>query len=771
MNKLEASELTTIGKKIKRVDAIQKVKGESKFVSDYEFKGMLYGALVLSKYARARVKNINTDKAKELKGVKAVLTYEDIPGENQLGEVIEDMPCLIPVESEVKYHGDVIALIAAESQKIANAAVKMVEIEYEELTPVLSVEESLKNDVKVHESGNILTSKKIRKGNIENGFSNSDVIIEDDFFADYQEHAYLETQGIFAVPESNGMTIYGSMQCPYYVQNAVPKILGIPMNAVRVIQSDTGGAFGGKEDVPSYVAAQCALLAYHTKSPVLLSYSREVDIQFTSKRHPIKSHYKLGFKKDGKLMAIEVMAHMDVGAYATLSPIVMYRSLVHAAGAYDVPNVKIDIDGVYTNKVPCGAFRGFGSPQVLFAIESIMDEAAKRLEIDPVDLRLKNALKVGGHTSTDHLLTESVGAVKTIINAVKISNYDILKKSVFDFNSKNKFKKRGIGVSHIIYGLALGAAGQALDAAGALVQVQRDGSVNIHVGNTEMGQGMKTVLAMIASETLGQKLEDITVENTDTSYVQDSGPTVASRATVFSGNAVKEACENIKGKMTEVFSKIKKVDIEDVTIKNGIVEINNGEAIAFGELANICYSSNVALISNGWFKSPKLNWDPKTGLGEAYITYSYATQIVVVEIDLLTGKVFVTDAFTSHDVGKAINPIGITGQIEGGFVQGMGYAVYEEIKMRDGRILTDNFNTYTIPTITDIPHKIEIDLVEDEFSKGPFGAKGIGEPSLMPTPAAIANGISNAIGKRVKKIPATQEYILDLIEKEEEENL
>ncbi len=763
--KVETSEMTTIGKKVKRVDAIQKVKGESKFVSDYEFKGMLYGALVLSKRARARVKSINTDEAKKIKGVKAVLTYEDIPGENQLGEVVEDMPCLVPVGGEVRYFGDVVALVAAESQQIANMAANAVVVEYEDLPAVLSIEESLKNEIKVHESGNILTSKKIRKGNVEDGFNQADMIIEDDFFADYQEHAYLETQGIFAVPEPNGMVIYGSMQCPYYVQNAVPKVLGIPMNSVRIIQSDTGGAFGGKEDVPSYVAAQCALLAYHTKKPVLLSYSREVDIQFTSKRHPIKSHYKVGFKKDGKLVAMEIKAHMDVGAYATLSPIVMYRSLVHAAGAYDVENVKVDIDGVYTNKVPCGAFRGFGSPQVLFAVESIMDEAAKRLGIDPIDLRLKNALKVGSRTSTDHLLTESVGALETITHAVKISDYENLKRSVSEFNSKNRFKKRGIGVSHIIYGVALGAAGQPLDAAGALVQVHRDGSVSVHVGNTEMGQGMKTVLAMIAAETLGQKLEKIHVENTDTSYVQDSGPTVASRATLFSGNAVKEACENVKSRIISVFSKIKNVDEEEVTIKDGMI-FTNDEKMSFEEIVGICYNSNVELLSNGWFKSPKLTWDPKTGLGEAYLTYSYATQIVVVEVDLLTGQTSVVNAFTSHDVGRSLNPVGLTGQVEGGFVQGMGYAIYEQIKMKDGKILTDNFSTYIIPTINDIPQSIKIDFVEDEFSQGPFGAKGIGEPSLMPTPAAVANGISNAIGKRVKRIPATQEYVLNLIEEE-----
>jgi CO/xanthine dehydrogenase Mo-binding subunit len=397
---------------------------------------MLYGIPVLSNYARARIKSIDTSRAKALKGVKAVLTYEDVPGENQLGEVVEDMPCLVPVGDEVRYHGDVVAIIAAESYSVAKKAAGLVGVEYEVLPPVLSIEEALKDEIKVHDSGNILTSKKIRKGDVNSGFDRSDLILEDDFFADYQEHAYLETQGILAVPDGNGMTIYGSMQCPYYVQNAVPRVLGLSMNVVKIIQSDTGGAFGGKEDVPSYVAAQCALLAHHTKRPVLLSYSREVDIQSTSKRHPIKSHYKMGLTKEGKIVAVEINAHMDMGAYATLSPIVMYRSLVHAAGAYDIPNVKVDIDGVYTNKVPCGAFRGFGSPQVLFAIESMMDEAANEVGIDPVELRLRNALKVGGRTSTDHLLKESVGAVETIDHAVELSNYEKLKKRCFEFQRR-----------------------------------------------------------------------------------------------------------------------------------------------------------------------------------------------------------------------------------------------------------------------------------------------------------------------------------------------
>ncbi len=757
---------SVIGKEISRVDSIQKVKGEAKFVADFDMKDMLYGALVLSQRARGRIKKIDTSRSLSLKGVKAVLTYEDIPGENQIGEVVSDMPCLVPVGEEVRYYGDVVALVAANSREIAEEAVKLVKVEYEELEPILTIEEALKDEIKVHPSGNILTSKKIRKGSVEKGFFESDLVVEDDFYAHYQEQAYLEPQGILSLYDNNyGITIYGSMQCPYYVQEMVPKVLGIPMHAVRVIQAETGGAFGGKEDVPSYVASQCALLTYHTKKPVLLVYPREIDIQTTSKRHPIKAHYKLGLTEDGKMKAVEVTAHMDMGAYATLSPIVMYRSLVHAAGAYDIPNVKVDVDGVYTNKVPCGAFRGFGSPQVLFAMESIVDEAAKQLGIDPVDIRLKNALRVGSRTSTDHLLTESVGAVETIEHVVKISNYDELKKKVAKFNLKNKFKKRGIGVSHIIYGVSLGAAGQHLDAAGSLVQVHRDGSVNIHIGNTEMGQGAKTVIAMIASEVLGQSIEKIRVDNPDTSYVQDSGPTVASRATVFSGNAVKEACEKIKARMTEHFSKSRNVIANEIVFKNGTVKtIDDEHQISFDSLANECYNSNTKMVERGWFVSPKLHWDPETGLGEAYITYAYASQVVVVEVDMLTGKSKVVEAYTSHDVGKMLNPVGLVGQVQGGFIQGMGYGLFEDMKTVNGKITTDNFNTYIIPTISDIPQKLEIDFVENAYSQGPFGAKGIGEPSLMPVPASIANAISNAIGRRVKRIPATAEYILNIIE-------
>ncbi len=753
-----------IGKEVPRVDAIQKVKGEAKFVADFDVKGMLYGVLVLSKHARAVVKKVDTSAAKALKGVKAVLTYKDIPGENQLGEVVNDMPCLVPEGEEVRYHGDVIALVAAESLDVAKKAAELVKVEYEPLEPVLTIEEALEGKVKVHEKGNVLTSKKIRKGSTQKGFAQADFVIEDDFYAHYQEQAYLEPQGILTLYDNNyGLTVYGSMQCPYYVQEMVPRVLGMPMNSVRVVQAETGGAFGGKEDVPSYVAAQCALLTYHTKRPVLLVYSREVDIQTTSKRHPIKSHYKIGVTKDGKITAIEVTAHMDMGAYATLSPIVMYRSLVHAAGAYDVENVKVDIDGVYTNKVPCGAFRGFGSPQVLFAVESMIDEAAKRLKMDPIEFRIKNALRVGGRTATDQLLTESVGAVETLENLKKISNYEVLKEKVREFNQHNEFRKRGIGISHIFYGMALGAAGQHLDAAGSLIQVHRDGSINVHIGNTEMGQGAKTVIAMIAAEALGQKMEKVRVDNPDTSYVQDSGPTVASRATVFSGNAVKEAAEKIRERMRMLFSETRKVPLEEVVIENGVVS-GGGKKVSFDEFANECYNANLKMVEKGWFISPKLSWDPETGLGEAYITYAYASQLVVVEVDKLTGKAKVIEAYTSHDVGKKLNPNGLVGQVQGGFVQGMGYGLFEEIRTVNGKIMTDNFNTYIIPTVMDIPEKLEIDFVEDEYSHGPFGAKGIGEPSLMPTPAAVANGISDAISKRIKRIPATAEYVMSVME-------
>lgn len=748
-----------VGKFAKRIEGKEKAYGKAKYTPDLHLDRMLYAGVVYANISHGILKSIDISNAKKVPGIVKIATYKDVPGTNKFGVITKDMWFLIPVGEKIRFEHDAIAIIAGETKEAVEEAIEKVEFEVEKLKPVLTIEEAMKDEIKVNNpETNIAFHKKIRRGEISKAFENADLIIERDFRTDYQEQAYLETQGAVAYYDGEIMKIYGSMQCPFYVQEDVSEILDIPFNKVDVIQMETGGGFGGKEDVPSYIASKAALLSYLTKRPVKLIYDREHDIKETSKRHPSKSHYKVAFKKDGTLLGVKVETYLDMGAYSTLSPIVMYRTLTHAAGAYKVPDVYVDVYGVYTNKVPCGAFRGFGSPQVLFAIESVMDEAAEKLGIDPWDIRYKNALEVGAETATGHRLEFSVGAKKTLENIKKLSNYEKLKKEIEEFNKTNKIKKRGLGWSHIIYGVSLGAGGQHLDASNSEVHVFPDGTINVMFGGTEIGQGAKTAVSMIVSEILGQKLEKINVLQTDTFIVQDSGPTVASRTTVFSGNAAKDAAEKIKKNIIEFLCEKFNVEEKDIEIELGKYKIRDKE-FAFEEIAKICNDANVKLNESGWFKSPKLHFDMENGIGEAYVTYTYSTQLSLVEVDILTGKVDVKKMWISHDIGKAINYDGIIGQIQGGAVQGMGHAIMEEIKQKDGKIITDNFNNYVIPTIRDIPEIIS-DIVEDKFPYGPFGAKGIGEPSLMTAPPSIANAVSNAIKKRIVKIPISMEDII-----------
>jgi CO/xanthine dehydrogenase Mo-binding subunit len=748
-----------IGKKTKRIEAKEKAYGESKYTPDLYFDRMLYAGVVYSNIAHGILKSIDISEAEKIPGIVKVATYKDVPGTNKFGVVTKDMWFLIPVGEKIRFEHDAIAVIAGETKEAVEEAISKVNFEVEELPAVLTIDEAIKDEIKVNnEDTNIAFHKKIRRGKVDEAFENADLVIEREFKTDYQEQAYLETQGAVAYYDGEIIKIYGSMQCPFYVQEDVSEILKIPFNKVDVIQMETGGGFGGKEDVPSYIASKAALLSYLTKRPVKLIYDREHDIKETSKRHPSKSYYKVAFKKDGTIIGLQSKTYLDMGAYSTLSPIVMYRTLTHSAGAYKVPNVHVDVYGVYTNKVPCGAFRGFGSPQVLFAIESIMDEAAEKLNIDPWEIRYINALEIGAETATGHKLEFSVGAKKTLENIKKLSNYEQLKKEVEEFNKNNTIKKRGLGWSHIIYGVSLGAGGQHLDASNSEVHVFPDGTINVMFGGTEIGQGSKTAISMIVSEILGQHLEKINVLQTDTFIVQDSGPTVASRTTVFSGNAAKDAAEKIKNNIIEFLCGKFDVKPEDIHINLGIYKIKDME-FTFDEIAKMCNDANVKLHESGWFKSPKLNFDMENGVGEAYVTYTYSTQLSLVEVDIYTGKVDVKKMWISHDIGKAINYDGVIGQIQGGAVQGMGHAIMEEIKQKDGKIITDNFNNYVIPTIKDIP-EIVPDIVEEEFPYGPFGAKGIGEPSLMSAPPSIANAVSNAIKKRILKIPISMEDII-----------
>src|SRR6056297_822396 len=757
-----------VGKKVNRLEGKEKVCGTSKYIKDLEFEGMVYVAIATAGIAHGILKSIDVEEAKGSEGVIDVLTYEDVPGKNEMGDVVADYPALLEPGNKIAYVGDYVAFVAAESPEKAREAAKKVRIEYEELTPVFDMDEAMTDKIVIHGDTNIKTHYVVKKGEYdpEKMFEDCDLVLEGEFFADYQEQAYLEPQGVIATIDlHNTFTVYGSMQCPYYVQNGVAEVLGIPFSDVRVIQTETGGAFGGKEDVPAYFAVPAALVTNKLKRPAKPCLDREEDLQLTSKRHPIKSRYKVGVTDYGRIRSLRCEAVGDMGGHGTLSPIVLWRSVVHAAGAYDIKNVSVDVYGVYTNKVPCGAYRGFGSPQVFFAVESMMDEIAKELNIDRLYLREINALEKGKTTPTGHLLNEDIGAKETITKIRDCSNWDALQKEVKDFNDTHKYLKRGLGVSHIHYGVALGAMGQHLDASGAFVQVFKDGTVNVQIGGTEMGQGAKTTMALIASETLGQAFDKINMLQPDTAFVPDSGPTVASRTTLFSGNAVKLACEQLVKKMMALVAEQLRVPEENIRVsEKGFSDVDNDDIhMPFHDIAALSDTQNYGLSATGWFKTPKLQWDIEKGFGEAYVTYSFATNVVLVEVDMLTAHVQVLKVFAGHDVGRAINPDGIYGQVQGGFVQGMGYALYEKLKHDDkGNLLTTNFNTLTIPTIQEMPD-FEIEVVEAPFSKGPFGAKGIGEPSLIPAPAAIANAVSHAVGKRITQIPITKDYLLKVM--------
>jgi CO/xanthine dehydrogenase Mo-binding subunit len=796
--------LSYVGKTVQRVDAKDKVTGTAQYIADLNFANQLYGKMVLAGIPHAIIRKIDTSKAKKVPGVVAILTAENISGKNQVGVVIHDQPLL--AEKKVRYTGDCVALIAAESKECAEEASHLIKIEYEELPGVFSPIDGPKPTApQIHKTGNLLSHYKIRKGNIEKGFAEAEVIVEQTLETGHQEHLYLETLGAIAVPQANGeMTIYGSLQCPFYVQKAVATALGIGLNYVRVIQTVTGGGFGGKEDVPSEICARAAVLANATNRPVKLILDREEDIITTSKRHPAILHYKYGAKKDGKLTAAEIEIYSDIGAYATLSTIVLYRMTIHAPGPYIIPNVKVDTYGVYTNHPPCGALRGFGTPQANFGSELTMDLLAAKLGIDPIELRMKNALEVGTRTATNQLLKESVGLKETIRKAQQVSQWNRKQKQkdsllvLTELFTLSKVEgcsgtanigsgvelphnlkelphnlkelphndgryRYGIGCSAMYYGVSLGAKGWSMDAAGAHLQLLTDGTVSVAIGNTEMGQGAETVLAQITAESLGVSLDSIRILPVDTSYIPDSGPTVASRATVFSGNAIVNAAEQLKNNLLPIAAKLLETKrTNEIIFQDGFIftKRNPKNRVPFLTLAQEAFKRNACMFAAGWYHAPEVVWNPETGLGDAYYVYSYGTQIVEVAVDMVTGKVIVLNVTAAHDVGKAINPHQIEQQVEGGVVQGIGYALYEKFLINKGKILSDTCATYTIPTALDTPPRIKTIIVESASKDGPFGAKGVGEPPIIPTAAAVANAVSNALGKRITKIPITPEDIL-----------
>lgn len=756
MNKKHSSEgREVIGAPVLRPDAVDKVRGEAKYVGDLVFTGMLYGRVIRSSVSHARINRIDLSGVEKDPSVVCTVMPDEIPGENIVHVIYDDQPAL--AKGIVRYIGEPIALVAARNRIGAERAAELAKIDYAPLPVVSDPIAALADDAPavampdvVEESKNVFNHMRLRKGDVEDGFAQADVIVEGEYSTGYQEHAYLETQGAIAVPEENGaMAIYGAMQCPFYVQGAVARVLGLPLSKVRVVQTTTGGAFGGKEDVPSLVSSLAALLAWKTHRPVKLVYDREEDILTSSKRHPAIVRYRSGARKDGTLTAIEVDFVYNAGAYQTLSSAVLWRGVMSAAGPYRIPHVKIDGRSVATNTVPCGAFRGFGSPQVIFAHESQMDRLADQLGIDRLEIRHRNALVVGDETATEQRLDESVGLLETIEEANRLAHWEKRLREVEEFNASVRDRRRGLGISSVIYGVGLGGKAPFLDKAGAYMKLEADGSISLAVGTVEMGQGLITALTQIVSEALSVPVDRIHIAQVDSSRVPDSGPTVASRGTMMSGLAILDAAAKLKERIHAV--------AQDLSIpKEGI-------ASRLQDIAQAFWTRNLDPAVEGWAKGAPVDWDPKTGLGNAYMVYAYATHIAEVEVDLVTGEVSVEEFSAVHDSGRILNRRLASGQVEGGIAQGLGFALMEEIPEENGHLMTTGFTTYRIPTIRDVAQKIEVDFVEAIYSKGPFGAKGLGEVPLMAAHTAVSRAVAHALSADVTTYPLSPERVKELV--------
>ncbi|MGL6107339.1 xanthine dehydrogenase family protein molybdopterin-binding subunit [Romboutsia sp.] len=710
--------MNIVGQNIKRVDAHAKVNGRAIYPQDIYLENMLYGVTLRSSKPHAYFK-INLEKALKIDGVIRIFTAKDVPY-NHHGVVFKDHEVFC--REKVRRVGDPIAFIVAQTEKIAKKALAQIEVEYEELPAVFDPELAMKEDsVKVHDNdSNIVHHFKIRNGNVDKAFEESDIIVEREYKVPQVDHVFLQTEsGVATIDEEDNILIYTATQYPHYDVIEVAEALEIEKDKVKIINCAVGGAFGGREDIMLQI--HLGLAAKELKRPIKTVYSREESFQAHSKRHSMIMKYKSGVTKDGKLKALKVNIVGDTGAYASWAINVLRKAGVHATGPYEVENVWVDSYAVYTNNPFSGAMRGFGATQVPVAYEQQMDILAKELNIDPVEFRLKNIFKKGSKTATNQILNESI-VIEKCINEVK---------KHIDFN------KTGTGIGAMFYGTGYGNGFP--DISNAKVVLNKDGKIEIYVGATEVGQGAKTVMCQIGAEVLNINVDDIILISEDTSITPDAGTAAASRQTYNTGNAVKLACEKLKDEIS------KKFDINNISLKEIYKKIDKE-----------------SLIKEATFIASTTTMDVESGIGNPYWPYTFGACGVEVDVDEKTGEIKILKAVVAQDVGKAINPNLIEGQIDGGFAMGLGYALMEDLKVIDGEIKNKKLSKYLIPTSLDTIDLIKI-IIEEEESSGPFGAKGIGEPVMVYVAPAILNAVASKLGKRAYEIPLTPDKVVKLI--------
>ncbi|MDP2931007.1 MAG: xanthine dehydrogenase family protein molybdopterin-binding subunit [Chloroflexota bacterium] len=761
-----------IGKSILRVDAREKVTGEAVFAGDIQLAGTLTGKIKSCPYPFARILAINTEKARRLRGVRAVITARDVT-QFPYGLVVNDE---LPLADQyARYAGDGVAAVAAIDEDIAEEALELIEVEYEELTPVLNPAEALKPGAPVvhperaEAVQNIAHRIEYVRGEGEAAFQKADLIIEDRFFSHTHHQAYLEPQACIAQWNGSGkLSIWGSTQSVFTTQDMLARSLGIPEHRARVVQPYVGGGFGGKKEMRP-IFPITALLAKAAGRPVKVTYTREEEFISGRPRLAETIDLKLGFKKDGTMVAKSAVITADAGAYAGCCPHVMAVSTIRPDCLYRLPNIKMLANLVYTNTIPRGGFRGFGNPQMLFAMESLIDMAAEKLGIDPIQIKQKNSSKKGDVTAHGWIL-KSCGFDETLRLARE--------KSDWTSRRRKKEPNRGVGVASQVHvsGNRAVAKARGFDGSAALVNIDQWGRAKVISGETDLGQGMTTVFAQIAAEALGMKVEDVEVlPFVDADIAPFCYGTFADRVTVLGGNAVLKAAKDARKQLLRHAALKLGVKSNDLVIKDSkFFTKKAGRELA--TVKEIAYETvfkklgGVPITGRAEFTVPDYVVVPdKTGYGNYALSYTFSTAVVEVAVDTETGKVDVLDIWYAVNVGRAINPKSCEGQIEGGVVQGVGFALAENYIWGDGRVLNPNFTDYKIPLSQGIPD-VHSYWVEQPNPGSPYGAKGIGEPVLNPIAPAIANAVYNAIGVRIKELPITPEKILKALKETAKES-
>jgi CO/xanthine dehydrogenase Mo-binding subunit len=731
-----------IGRSIPRSEGHGKVTGQARYIDDFVMPGMLFGATVRSAVPRGRILGIDFDPAIPWDEF-TIVTAADVPGHNRVTLILDDQPYL--ADTVINHPEEPVVLLAHPDRSALERGRRGVTIRVEPLPAVFSIDEALAGDPVVWGKDNIFKSYTVMRGDVDAAFGSAAFVIEGEYRTGAQEQLYIETNGMLAVADRDtGITVWGSMQCPYYIHNALAPLFGLPLDRIRVVQMETGGGFGGKEEYPTIIAGHAALLAWKSGRPVKLIYDRAEDMRATTKRHPSRTRHRTALDSDGRLLAMAIDFDIDGGAYCTLSPVVLSRGTIHAAGPYFCPNVRIRGRAVATNTPPQGAFRGFGAPQSLFALECQMDRAAAAAGLSPEEFRRRNFIARGQTSAVGQVISEPVDMPGLLDRALELSGYRE-KRARFAAAPGGRVRK-GIGFASFMHGAGFTGSGEDHLASVVEAEALADGRVRVLTASTEIGQGTRTIFTQIAADALGLPFEAIDIAQPDTAVVPNSGPTVASRTCMVVGKLVENAVRSLEQRLVDA----------------GLLAA--GHTPDDFRAACIVHLERIGPLraSAHYSPSPGVRWDDERYQGDAYGTYAWAVYVAEVSVDLVTFEVRVDDFVAVQEVGKVINPVLAMGQIEGGVAQGIGWALYEDVVWREGQMVNAQMTNYIMPTSMDLP-PIRVYFEERPYPFGPAGAKGIGELPMDGPAPAIFNAVAHATGVSPGRLPLTPESLMALL--------